>query len=141
MASVKIKTSDALIRKLSRLSGAAADDIAKRAVYVGAGYMADRIKENLRGVISDNATGDLENSLGITQIKLNRSGDWSAQIGFHGYGRKGTANVLKARVLESGSSKQRKRPFFSPAIKRYRKIALERMKNEAEMTMEKYLGG
>lgn len=141
MASVKLRTSDALIRQLSQISGEGADEAAKRAIYVGAGYMAERIKESLRGVVSENATGDLEDSLGITTIKLNKRGDWSARIGFHGYDRKGVSNILKARVLESGSSKQRKRPFFSPAVKKYRKIAEERMKNEAEMTIEKYLEG
>ena len=141
MPSVKIRTPDELIRKLDRLSGPAADDIAKRAVYAGAGYMTERIKESLRGVVSERATGDLENSLGISKMSLNKRGDWSAHIGFHGTDRKGTANVLKARILESGSSKQRKRPFFSPAVKKYRKIAEERMKNEAEMTIEKYLEG
>lgn len=141
MASVKIRTSEELIRKLEKLSGEQADEVAKRAVYVGAGFMAEKVKESLRGVVSEKATGDLEKSLGITPIKLNRDGDWAAKIGFHGYDRKGVSNILKARILESGSSKQRKRPFFSPAVKKYRKIAEERMKNEAEMTIEKYLEG
>lgn len=141
MASVKIKPPDDFIRKLNTISGKGIDEVAKRAVYVGAGYMAEKIKESLRSVVSDNATGDLENSLGITTIKLNKSGNWAARVGFSGYDRKGTANILKARILESGSSKQMKRPFFSPAIKKYRKIAEERMKNEAEITLEKYLEG
>lgn len=141
MASVKIRTSEELIRKLEKLSGEQADEVAKRAVYVGAGFMAEKVKESLRGVVSEKATGDLEKSLGITPIKLNRDGDWAAKIGFSGYDRKGTSNILKARILESGSSKQRKRPFVSTALKRYRKIAQERMKNEAEITIDKILEG
>lgn len=141
MAGIKIRTSEELIRKLERLSGKDADEVAKRAVYVGAGYMAERVKESLRSVVSENATGDLEKSLGITPIKLNRNGDWAAKIGFSGYDRRGTSNILKARVLESGSSKQQKRPFVSTALKRYRKIAQERMKNEAEITIDKILEG
>lgn len=141
MAGIKIRTSEELIRKLERLSGQDADEVAKRAVYVGAGYMAERVKESLRSVVSENATGDLEKSLGITPIKLNRNGDWAAKIGFSGYDRKGTSNILKARVLESGSSKQQKRPFVSTALKRYRKIAQERMKNEVEITIDKILEG
>lgn len=139
MAGVTIKTSKDLIRKLSAIEGKGADEAAKRAVYVGAGYMAERIKESLRGVLSPKATGDLENSLGIAPITLNKQNDWGTKIGFSGYDRKGTANALKARVLESGSSKQKKRPFLSPAVKRYRKIAEEKMNNEAEIVIEKHL--
>lgn len=141
MAGVTIKTSKDLMRKLSAIQGKGADEAAKRAVYVGAGYMAERIKESLRGVLSPNATGDLENSLGIAPITLDKQDNWGTKIGFSGYDRKGTANTLKARILESGSSKQQKRPFLSPAIKKYRKIAEERMNNEAEIILEKYLKG
>ena len=91
MASVKIRTSEELIRKLEKLSGGQADEVAKRAVYVGAGFMAEKVKESLRSVVSEKATGDLEKSLGITPIKLNRDGDWAAKIGFSGYDRKGTS--------------------------------------------------
>ena len=74
MASVKLRTSDALIRQLSQISGEGADEAAKRAIYVGAGYMAERIKESLRGVVSENATGDLEKSLGKLPESLPAAG-------------------------------------------------------------------
>lgn len=141
MASVKIRTSEELIRKLEKLSGEQADEVAKRAVYVGAGFMAEKVKESLRGVVSEKATGDLEKSLGITAIKLNRDGDWAAKIGFSGYDRKGTSNILKARLLESGSSKQRKRPFGSPAVKRWKAETEKRMAQEAETSIVKILEG
>lgn len=141
MASVKIRTSEELIRKLEKLSGEQADEVAKRAVYVGAGFMAEKVKESLRGVVSEKATGDLEKSLGITAIKLNRDGDWAAKIGFSGYDRKGTSNILKARILESGSSKQRKRPFVSPAAKRWKAETEKRMAQEAETSIDKILEG
>ena len=141
MASVKIRTSEELIRKLEKLSGEQTDEAAKRAVYVGAGFMAEKVKESLRGVVSEKATGDLEKSLGITPIKLNRDGDWAAKIGFSGYDRKGTSNILKARILESGSSKQRKRPFVSPAVKRWKAETEKRMAQEAETSIDKRLEG
>lgn len=139
MAGTSVKTSKELMKKLSAISGKGADEAAKRAVYVGAGYMAERIKESLRSVVSENATGDLENSLGIAPIQLDNQGNWGTKIGFSGYDRKGVANPLKARILESGSSKQRKRPFLAPAVKKYRKIAEEKMNNEAEIIIESYL--
>src|SRR5665648_238292 len=86
------------------------DVIAKKAIYEGAKVIADKIKSNLDGVLSPEA-----------------SGNWNAKIGFDGYGTDGVANQLKARVLESGSSKQQKTPFVRPAVNATKKQAVARM--------------
>src|SRR5665648_585634 len=92
------------------------DVIAKKAIYEGAKVIADKIKSNLDGVLSPEASGELVASFGVTPIEKDASGNWNAKIGFDGYGRDGVANQLKARVLESGSSKQQKTPFVRPAV-------------------------
>jgi HK97 gp10 family phage protein len=67
------------------------------------------------------------NSLGITPIRRDSEGDWSAKIGFDGYDKKGVANQLKARVMESGSSKQKKKPFIRPAVNQVKQKATDEM--------------
>ena len=103
------------------------DEIAKKAIFEGAKVIADKIKSNLEGVLSSEATGELVASFGVTPIEKDASGNWNAKIGFDGYGTDGVANQLKARVLESGSSKQRKKPFVRPAVNATKKQVVEKM--------------
>lgn len=114
MAKITFKIGD-YASKLVKL-GSEYEDVAVKAVYKGAGIVADEIRKNLEEVISDEATGELEASLGITPIDMDKRGNFNAKVGFHGYDSKGVPNQLKARTLESGSSKQPKRPFVRPAV-------------------------
>lgn len=109
------KAGDEYALKLDRV-GAGSDEIAKKAVYAAAGMVADKIKSNLQSTVSGEATGDLEASFGITPIDRDSNGDWNTKLGFDGYDRNGVPNQLKARALESGTSRQPKRPFVRPAV-------------------------
>jgi HK97 gp10 family phage protein len=111
---------------ISRLA-TQSEEIAKKAIYEGAHIIADKIKSNLEGVLSSEATGELVASFGVTPIERDKNGDWNAKIGFDGYDKDGVANQLKARVLESGSSKQKKRPFVRPAVNATKKQVVEKM--------------
>lgn len=93
------------------------EEVIKRALFDGAGILADQVRSNLEGVLSGKGTGELESSLGISDMRVNR-GIADVAIGFQGYDSKGTPNALKARVLESGTSENpgRKKPFMRPAI-------------------------
>ena len=90
--------------------------VAKKAVGEAACIVADKIRENLEGVLSNEATGQLLDSFGISKIKENE-GSWDCSVGFDGYDNKGVANQLKARALESGTSTRKAHPFVRPAIK------------------------
>ena len=111
---------------LSRLA-TQSDEIAKKAIYEGAKVVADKIKSNLQGVLSPEATGEMEASFGVTPIERDSDGNWNAKIGFDGYDSNGVANQLKARVIESGSSKQSKKPFVRPAVNATKRTAVEKM--------------
>ncbi len=133
MARMSINAGDDFAIKLSQLS-AGSEEVAKKAIYAGAEIVADKIKSNLQGVQSPEATGDMMKSLGITPIEKDKNGNWNAHVGFDGYSGKatpsypkGTPNQLKARVLESGSSKQKKRPFVRPAINSTKSAVIKKM--------------
>lgn len=128
MAIFSVNGSEDFTLRLSKLVEKT-DDIAKKAIYEGARVLTDQVRQNLHSVLSEDATGDLEASLGITPIDLDNQGNWNAKIGFDGYDRNGTANLLKARVLESGSSKQQKRPFFRKAVNSKKKEAIQAMES------------
>ena len=109
MATISFKKGDDYALK-SRLA-AQSDEVAKKAIYQGAKVVADKISS---GIPKD--TGDLEKSFGITPIERDKDGNWNAKIGFDGYDSKGVPNQLKARAIESGTSKIQKRPFVRPAV-------------------------
>lgn len=126
LARMTIMAGEEYALKLSRLAEAS-EETAKKAVYAGAGVVADEIRTKLGGVLSKDATGALQASLGITPIDRDSDGVWNAKIGFDGYDKKGVPNQLKARAMESGTSTQPKHPFVRPAVN------ASRQKAEAEM--------
>ena len=103
------------------------EEIAKKAIFAGVDIIADKIKSNLEGVLSPEATGELVASFGVTPIEKDADGNFNAHVGFDGYGTDGVANQLKARVLESGSSKQQKTPFVRPAVNATKSQVVEKM--------------
>ena len=106
--------------------------MAKKAIYQGAKVVADKISS---GIPKD--TGDLEKSFGITPIERDKDGNWNAKIGFDGYDSKGVPNQLKARAIESGTSKIQKRPFVRPAVNATKTKAVEAMKKIIDEETEK----
>ena len=108
------------------------------AVYDGAAIVADQVRENLHRVLSPDATGQLEDSMGISKMR-DDNGYINVVIGFDGYDDTGVANQLKANVLESGSSKQQKRPFMRPAVNTSRKQAEAKMAETLDREIEKLM--
>ena len=134
MATIRFSGIDAYREQLQRLEQNS-EEILKRAVYDGAAIVADEVRQRLHAVLSPDATGQLESSLGISKIQ-NDQGYVNARIGFDGYDSKGVPNQLKANVLESGSTRQPKRPFMRPAVNASRRPAEEKMKQVVEQEIE-----
>ena len=122
--------------KLSRLA-TSSDEIAKKAIYEGAKIVADKITSNLSSVLSEEATGQLMDSFGIASIKKDGAGDWNTKLGFDGYDDKGVANQLKARVIESGTSTKKKKPFVGPAVRSTKKQATQKMEEVIDREIKK----
>ena len=137
---IMLKSTADLQIRLEKLASKS-DEIARKAVYVGAGIMADQIRANLQKNLagSDLTQGDLIDSLGISSPKVDQDGGINSKVGFDGYDSNGVPNVLKARVMESGSSKQQKKPFIRPAIPQARERAKKAMVAVIEAEYDKIL--
>lgn len=115
LAKLKINAMDDLAVSLDKMLN---QEMCKKIVWAGAQPVANeirtRLKENLKG--SKKSKGDLLDSLGIAPPAVDDNGATNTKIGFDGYDRKGVANALKARAMESGTSTQKKKPFVRPAV-------------------------
>ena len=122
-------------------------DIAGRAVYYGAGVVADAIRESIQTSIPETAgekggttKKGLLDGLGVAEIR-DDNGFYNVKIGFVGYNAAGRPNALMARVFESGTSKQQKRPFIRPAVIHCKKQAEAAMAKTADEEIEKIMKG
>lgn len=124
-----IRGTDEFELKLSKLAD---PELAKKVVWAGAQPLADEIRKGLNSNLqgSKYSEGDLADSLGITPPDIDDKGNANVKIGFHGYDRNGVANVLKARVMESGKSGQKKKPFVRPAVNRSKPKVIKAMKEK-----------
>lgn len=151
------KAGDEYALKLSKLA-TGSEEIAKKAIFEAAKIVADKIKANLEGNLYDpgyvgkgdgglfgaknsRQSGDLLDSFGISPITRDNNGDWNTKLGFDGYDSKGVPNQLKARAMESGTSRLRKRPFVRPAVNSTKKRAQGKMEEVVETEIVKKMGG
>ncbi|MBR2132905.1 MAG: hypothetical protein IJ955_10315 [Oscillospiraceae bacterium] len=157
MAKMTLEIGEEFAIKLSQLADGS-EEIAKKAIYQAAGIVTDQIRRNLEKNLSDSAsaakdgsarsknqynhpTGDLSRSLGITPIQRDNDGYLNARVGFDGYDRRGVPNQLKARVMESGSSTIKKRPFVRPAVNATKAAAVQTMEKVVEEEIQKIMEG
>jgi HK97 gp10 family phage protein len=119
MAKMIVKGFDEYSAKLAQL-GKESVEISKKAVMAGANPVIDGIRQELTKnlIESEYTTGDLLDALGLARPDVDYKGNTNTKIGFHGYDRKGVPNVVKARAMESGTSRQKKRPFIRPVVRR-----------------------
>jgi HK97 gp10 family phage protein len=139
MARFAYKAGDDYAIKLSKLA-TDSEEVAKKAIFGAAEIVANKIKQNLQGVLSDEATGELVDSFGVTPITKDNQGNWNAKVGFDGYDSHGVPNQLKARVIESGSSTKKKKPFVRPAVNATKKQAQAKMNEIIDEEYKKLMG-
>lgn len=159
MAKITFKLGDDYLKKLEAM-GAKSEEMAIKAVKAGAGVVTNQIRRNLTANLNDpesasssgrsltknfynKTSGSLLESLGITPVDRDKDGILQAKVGFGDpdYDPKGVANVLKARVMESGSSTIRKRPFVRPAVNATKKTAEVAMQKVIDEEIEKTMKG
>ncbi len=121
---------DKYIENLTNLA-LESDEMVKRAVYDGMAVVADSITASIGGIptgsgnngkITAEERDALRGGFGISKIE-NRGDSINVKTGFAGRNQNGTANVVVARRVESGTSKVAKYPFVSRAVSAARSAA------------------
>jgi HK97 gp10 family phage protein len=114
------------------------NSIIKPAVYDGAAVLIEEVKQNLRRVVGPDSTGDLEQSIGLAEMQ-DRDGFVHTKLGFDGYDRNHHPNVVKARALEHGTSKQQKKPFIRTAVNKCKDDVVQTMAKTVDTRIKKLM--
>lgn len=155
MAKLHIKAASEFSKQLLKWHDHAGD-ISKKAIYTGAGPVADRLKAAMQANLDDQAylgftgsadrknvgyepTGSMAANFGITGMSQDKDGNWNVHVGWDGYDPNGKANQLKANVMESGSSKQKARPFVKPTVAAMKAKTEKTMANVIEAEIKKIM--
>lgn len=139
MANIKFKGFEnyaGILKELEKHSR----DITGAAVYAGAKVVADKVKRQIDHIDSGEKSDyeydrrerqkeGLRKSMGISAMR-NDNGFLNVKVGFDGYNdiktRKypnGQPNAMVARIFNSGTSYNRKQPFFKNAIAESKLVA------------------
>ena len=85
MAKVDIRLPDEFLAKLSKL-GKKTDEIAQKALQAGGEVVLEKVRDNLANVVGQGehsrSTGELQASLGLTPVKVDRDGNSNIKVGF-----------------------------------------------------------
>ncbi len=136
MAKCICKLPDDLLKKLSRL-GNKMDSISEEVLKTGGEVVLDRVKSNLKGVLSGDSTGELESSLGLSQVRVGKDGNSNIKVGFSEPRSDGKSNAMIANIIEYGKSGQPARPFLKPAKSASKKPCIEAMTKKLEEEIDK----
>ena len=137
MAKCTVKMPDELLEKLSRL-GAESDAIAERVLEAGGEVVVSKVKSNLSAVIGSGVkfdsrtTGELERSLGVSPVKVDKNGNSNIKIGFTEPRSDGETNAKIATIIEYGKSGQPAKPFLKPAKSATKTACMNAMKQKLE---------
>lgn len=142
MARVDVKMPDEFLERMSRL-GSNFDVVAETVLEAGGEVVLEKTKSNLSSVIGSGtkydsrSTGELESSLGLTGVKMDRNGNFNIKVGFSEPRSDGGSNAQLANIIEYGKSGQPAKPFLKPAKAASKKQCIEAMKQAFETEVEK----
>lgn len=142
MAKCTVKLPEELIAKLSKL-GSESDAVAERVLKAGSDVVLAKVKSNLSAVIGSGvkfdkrSTGELERSLGVTPVKVDKEGNHNVKIGFSEPRSDGESNAKIATIIEYGKSGQPPKPFMKPAKSATRSACMSAMKRQLEEEVDK----
>lgn len=150
MPKIALKGLDDLAFVLNRLTDQS-ETVIKRAIYDGAGIMADAVRGNI-GSIRTGGPSDWERRRretqkaglqeGLTTYEIENKGEMiEGGVGFDGYNSLGQANRMIARVFNSGTSFSSKQPFFDRAVRSSRYAARQAVISGIESEISKLTKG
>lgn len=137
MAKAYVKMPDEFLEKLSKL-GNKTDEICEKMLKAGGEVVLEKTKSNLSSVIGNStkyksrSTGELVNALGLSEVKLDRNGNYNIKIGFAESRKDGSSNAKIANIIEYGKTGQVAKPFLKPAKSSSKTKCLETMKSTFE---------
>ena len=114
MATCKIQMPDDFMQKISRLADQT-NAIVPKVLEAGGEVVLDAVRGSLHSALSGNSTGELEASLGLSPVRLDRDGNPNIKVGFSEPRKGGKSNAMLASVLEHGKHGQPPRPFLKAA--------------------------
>ena len=133
MAKANMKLPDDFLEKLSRL-GNRTDEICEEMLKAGGEVVLSKAKSNLSSVVGQGtkyktrSIGELESALGLSDVRLDKNGNYNIKIGFAESRKDGSSNAKLANIIEYGKSGQVAKPFMKPAKNSSKAKCLEVMK-------------
>lgn len=136
MAKCTYTLPEELLRKLSTV-GNKMDEISEHVLKAGGEVVLEKVKSNLSSVLSGKSTGELEKSLGLSGVRVDKNGDANIKIGFAEPRSDGKSNAMIANVLEYGRHNQPARPFLKPAKTQSKNNCIEVMTETLKEELDK----
>ncbi|MBP3479529.1 MAG: HK97 gp10 family phage protein [Oscillospiraceae bacterium] len=142
MAKADINFPDAFLEQLSRL-GNQFDSVAESVLEAGGEVVLAKAQRNLATVVGtgtkydSRSTGELVDSLGLSPVKLNKSGNHDIKVGFSEPRSDGSSNAKIANILEYGKHGQAPKPFMKPAKTSSKAVCIQVMKDTLEAEVKK----
>lgn len=141
MAKADVKMPDEFLARISRL-GAQTDTIAGKVLQAGGEVALNKVRSNLKAVVGSgtksesHSTGELERSLGLSPVMVDKNGNHDIKVGFSEPRSDGSSNAKIANILEYGTSSQSAKPFLKPAKSAVKKQCVDTMKSAFEKEVE-----
>ena len=142
MAKADVKMPDEFLSRISRL-GAQTDSIAEKMLQAGGEVALAKVRSNLKSVVGSGtkskfrSTGELERSLGLSPVTVDKNGNHDIKVGFSEPRTDGGSNAKIANILEYGTSSQSAKPFLKPAKSAVKKQCVEAMKSAFKKEVER----
>ena len=142
MAKVQLMMPDEFLERLAKL-GDHSDEISERVLEAGGEVVLSQVKSSLASVIGSGtkydsrSTGELERSLGMSTVKMDRDGNHNIKIGFAEPRSDGGSNAAIANIIEYGKHGQPAKPFLKPAKSASKAACEEAMKQKFEEEVKK----
>lgn len=133
MAKAYVQLPEDFLQKLSKL-GNRTDEICEKMLKAGGEVVLSKAKSNLSSVVGSGtkyksrSTGELEGALGLSEVRLDRNGNYNIKVGFAESRKDGSSNAKLANIIEYGKSGQVAKPFMKPAKSASKTQCIEVMK-------------
>ena len=133
MAKAYMKLPDDFLEKLSSL-GNRTDEICEKMLKAGGEVVLSKAKSNLSSVVGQGikyklrSTGELESAIGLSDVRLDKNGNYNIKIGFAESRKDGSSNAKLGNIIEYGKSGQVAKPFMKPAKNSSKTKCIEVMK-------------